>query len=74
MLIMETIQKQLEWYKRYSYYVSNVHFAVDGAASGFADGDEEYYESISCPHCSYDIVSDEGFLMGHYCYDNQWID
>jgi len=28
----------------------------------------------TCEHCCYDILDDNGNVMGHYCYDNQWVD
>lgn len=71
---IEKLKKELEWCHRYMYYVAQVHSAVDGSACGFADRDDEYYEFITCQNCSYDVVSDDGFLMGHYCSDNEWRD
>lgn len=32
---------------------------------------EEYK---TCDHCCYDILDDEGNVMGHYCYDDEWVD
>ena len=43
---LEQTKKELEWYQRYSHYISNVHNTVDGEASGYADGDEEYEENF----------------------------
>ena len=31
-------------------------------------------EYLTCDHCCYDIVDDNGNIMGHHCYDGEWTD
>ena len=34
---------------------------------------EHYHHSyVSCDRCSYDILDDNGELMGHYCIDDKY--
>ncbi len=41
------LKQDLRWWKLYGQYVSRVHSTVDGEASGYADGDEEYIENFN---------------------------
>tara|TARA_R110000824_G_scaffold173996_1_gene352119 strand:+ start:90 stop:335 length:246 start_codon:yes stop_codon:yes gene_type:complete len=40
------IQKELDWFREYGYYIGRVYNNIDGEACGYADGDEEYAENF----------------------------
>ena len=41
------MKKELNWWRIYGKYVSNVYSNVDAEASGYADGDSEYSDNIT---------------------------
>ena len=43
---IKELKKELQWYYRYMFYVSNFHNLTDAAACGYSDGDEEYTETL----------------------------
>ena len=44
---IKELKKELQWYYKYMFYVSNFHNLTDAAACGYADGNEEYIKALS---------------------------
>ena len=43
---IKELKKELQWHYKYMFYVANFHNTIDAEACGYADGDEEYIETL----------------------------
>ena len=44
---IKELNKQLQWFYRYMFYISNFYNTKDAEACGYADGDNDYIEGLS---------------------------
>jgi hypothetical protein len=44
---INTLIDELKWLRKYEEYVYRVYKNIDGEASGYADGDEEYMQNFN---------------------------
>jgi hypothetical protein len=44
---IKELKKQLQWHYKYMFYVANFYNIVDAEACGYADGDNEYLETLN---------------------------